>query len=346
MFNDMELTKRPDKFTKVSKEIIVNGLQKNPRLNFDLNDPNGVNMQFPPMHNVESVKLKFKIPVPTNAKVISAAKNNNVFSYEIKGSEGYGIREIIIPDGNYTPRDLRVALETLFFSDHALATYIDNSGNVQETPISVKYNKIDNKMYFASNKVSGFDIDFSEGNFYKIIGYENEKYTSSTFSKLDLYKKFPHDGFTADPFRLETTYIDPTAKAYHMIEPPESNSICLYNYDNILILLSSGQYKLNQSHVCIKDKERMQDNGANSSQQITDVFGHYVLGIQNSNGIITGTTSNVRGKSGLMTMNRLNVKFRYQNGEVVQFGKNNKDFNFLFEFTTIEYDLKAIRSRK
>ncbi len=341
MFNDMSMVKKPKKITKVTQEIIVNGFQ-NPYpyststvqmdylSNNDLNDANGVNIKIPPVQNVESIKLKFKFPVPTNAKVISAAKNNNSFSYTYST---FGKRTITIPDGNYTPRDLRVIFETLFFADHTLAK---NAFGESKTPISVKYNKIDNKMYFASTET--FSIDFSEGYLYKVIGYENKEYNASGFTKMALYQKFPHDGFSANPFRLESEGGTPESIFASMIEPPELNSICLYNYDNILIQLRAGSEDLNQSYVCIKDSERMKEEGATNSQQISNTFGHYVLGIQNSNGIISGATPAVKSKHGLMDIDRLNVKFRYQNGEVVEFGKNSKDFNFLFELTVMSYE--------
>ena len=194
-------------------------------------------------------------------------------------------------------------------------------------------------MYFASS-VKSFKIDFSEGYFYKVIGYENKEYESTKFSKIDLYRKFPHDGFSANPFRFESdTNIGADSKDFaFMIDPPELNSICLYNYDNILIQFRAGSEDLNQSYVCIKDSERMKEEGATNSQQISNTFGHYVLGIQNSNGIISGATPAVKSKHGLMDIDRLNVKFRYQNGEVVEFGKNSKDFNFLFELTVMAYE--------
>ena len=346
MFNDMAMVKKPKKLTKITQEIIVNGFQ-NPYpyststvqmdylSNNDLNDANGVNIKIPPVQNVESIKLKFKFPVPTNAKVISAAKNNNYFSYTY---HAVGVkRTITIPDGNYTPRDLRVVLETLFFADDAEKEGFFSSDSTP--PISVKYNKIDNKMYFASS-VKSFKIDFSEGYFYKVIGYDNKEYESTKFSKIDLYRKFPHDGFSANPFRFESdTGIGANSKEFaFMIDPPELNSICLYNYDNILIQLRAGSEDLNQSYICIKDSERMKEEGATNSQQISNTFGHYVLGIQNSNGIISGATPAVKSKHGLMDIDRLNVKFRYQNGEVVEFGKNSKDFNFLFELTVMSYE--------
>lgn len=328
MFNDMAMVKKPKKLTKVTQEIIVNGFQSS--LNNDLNDANGVNIKIPPVHNVDSIKLKFKFPVPTNAKVISAAKNNNSFSYTY---HNFGKRKVYIPDGNYTPRDLRVVFETLFFADHTLAK---NAFGESKTPIAVKYNKIDNKMYFASTET--FSIDFSEGYFYKVIGYENKEYTATAFTKMALYQKFPHDGFSANPFRLESGTTDINGTFAYMIEPPQLNSICLYNYDNILIHLRAGSEDLNKSYVCIKDSERMKEEGATNSQQISNTFGHYVLGIQNSNGIISGATPAVKSKHGLMDIDRLNVKFRYQNGEVVEFGKNSKDFNFLFELTVMAYE--------
>jgi len=132
MFNDMEMVKKPKKLTKLTQEIIVNGFQSS--LNNDLNDANGVNIKIPPVHNVESIKLKFKFPVPTNAKVISAAKNNNYFSYTY---HEVGVkRTITIPDGNYTPRDLRVVIETLFFADDAAKEGSFSSDSTP--PISVK----------------------------------------------------------------------------------------------------------------------------------------------------------------------------------------------------------------
>ena len=243
-----------------------------------------------------------------------------------------GTFTVTIPDGNYTPRDLRVVLETLIFSAHTKAkeTFISS------TPISVKYNKIDNKMYFAS--LLPFSIDFSEGYFYKLIGYENKIYYGVGFKKTELFEKFPHDGFSSNPFRLESSDGNVDSIFAYMLEAPELNSICLYNYDNILIQLYAGGEDLNQSYVCIKDSRLMKEEGAVNSQQISNTFGHYVLGIQNSNGIISGTTPSAKSKHGLMDIDRINVKFRYQNGEVVQFGKNSKDFNFVFELSIMEYE--------
>ena len=200
--SDTYLHKKPTKFIKINRNLVINGIQQ--RSNSDLSDPQGITIKFPKIYNVRSIKLvNFQIPVPINSKVIMAAKNNNTLAFKLCLTDRIISSQtftediettITIPEGNYSPLQLRTVIETLIKVECTKATGImfGTNNTFDFNCIFVKYNKINNRYYFGSQ--FPFEIDFSTGELYRLVGFEGRRYVSTAKSKLDLLQMFPHDG--------------------------------------------------------------------------------------------------------------------------------------------------------
>ena len=355
--SDTHFHNKPKKYVKINRNLVINGLQNS--IEKDLNNPNGIHIKIgDTLKKVESIKLiNLQIPVPINSKVIMEGKNNNQLTFKMYVS-GHMINDrlfdsdigatITIPDGNYSPIQLRTVIEALIKTECVKIT-IERFGAINAFDfncIFIKYNKINNRYFFGSQYP--FEIDFSTGELYKLSGFDGRRYVSTAKSKLDLFQLFPHDGTSKTWFDPVTNYVNEydemgtfektvigedgvtttsteVAPLYNVVEPPSDRCINLYNYETILLILEYQDKDMNKTILA----EQKKSNFPNKK-----IFAHYTLGTLSTHGIIKSKSDAIKLWPPI-ELDQLTLKFIYQNGEIVDFGKTNNNLSVAFQFTML-----------
>ena len=271
-------------------------------------------------NNIESIRL-LNIQTPNKFYNISEYLQNNKFKIEISGTN---LDFIILEDGYYTIENLVKSLNNA-------------------TTISVKYNEVNNKIYFGHNHSFTMyfnDSDLSYNNCYNsnynniykqhskwglgaILGFNKEIVTSSTQSTK---QKFQHESSN-------------WSSGHYIIEPPKS--VDLDEYQNIYIEID----KLNKSD---EIKPYIVDKINNTNSGIMNSFFAKVPIFKNEqNQSINAKDFCIEGVSyfqpPLEKISKLKIKIRYHNGLLVDL--QNYNISMTFEINQIRNEIKDYNVR-
>ena len=271
-------------------------------------------------NNIESIRL-LNIQTPNKFYNISEYLQNNKFKIHVNGVDP---KIIILEDG--------------FYNIDNLVNSLNNA-----TTITVKYNKVNNKIYFGHNHsftmyFNGSDLSYNNcynsnyNNIYKqhskwglgaILGFNKEIVTSSTQSTK---QKFQHESSN-------------WSSGYYIIEP--SKSVDLDEYQNIYIEVD----KLNKSD---EIKPYVVDKINNTNSGIMNSFFAKVPIIKNDNNQSINTKDFcIEGVSyfqpPLENINKLKIKIRYHNGLLVDL--QNYNISMTFEINQIRNEIKDYNVR-
>lgn len=271
-------------------------------------------------NNIESIRL-LNIQTPNKFYNISEYLQNNKFKIEISGTN---LDFIILEDGYYTIENLVKSLNNA-------------------TTISVKYNEVNNKIYFGHNHSFTMyfnDSDLSYNNCYNsnynniykqhskwglgaILGFNKEIVTSSTQSTK---QKFQHESSN-------------WSSGHYIIEPPKS--VDLDEYQNIYIEID----KLNKSD---EIKPYIVDKINNTNSGIMNSFFAKVPIFKNDNNqSINAKDFCIEGVSyfqpPLEKISKLKIKIRYHNGLLVDL--QNYNISMTFEINQIRNEIKDYNVR-
>ena len=271
-------------------------------------------------NNIESIRL-LNIQTPNKFYNISEYLQNNKFKIDISGTN---LDFIILEDGYYTIENLVKSLNNA-------------------TTISVKYNEVNNKIYFGHNRSFTMyfnDSDLSYNNCYNsnynniykqhskwglgaILGFNKEIITSSTQSTK---QKFQHQSIN-------------WSNGHYIIEPPKA--VDLDEYQNIYIEVD----KLNKSD---EIKPYIVDKINNTNSGIMNSFFAKVPIIKNKqNQSINAKDFCIEDVSyfqpPLENINKLKIKIRYHNGLLVDL--QNYNISMTFEINQIRNEIKDYNVR-
>lgn len=271
-------------------------------------------------NNIESIRL-LNIQTPNKFYNISEYLQNNKFILDISN---IGSTIIVLDDGYYNIENL-----------------VNSLNNA--TTITVKYNEVNNKIYFGHNQTftmyfNGSDLSYNNcynsnyNNIYKqhskwglgaILGFNKEIVTSSTQSTK---QKFQHESSN-------------WSSGHYIIEP--SKSVDLDEYQNIYIEID----KLNKSD---EIKPYVVDKINNTNSGIMNSFFAKVPIIKNEqNQSINTKDFCIEGVSyfqpPLENINKLKIKIRYHNGLLVDL--QNYNISMTFEINQIRNEIKDYNVR-
>tara|TARA_Y100000389_G_scaffold186794_1_gene207546 strand:- start:3786 stop:4898 length:1113 start_codon:yes stop_codon:yes gene_type:complete len=298
--------------------------------------------------NIQSSRL-IEINLPVNLYNFSMANQNTKFTIIVDGSRS----EITIDDGYYTKDQLANTLTNKLNYDVSL--------NVPDREWKVIYHKTKQKFLFGNNANKFFTLDadvsynytlncnniqqnntsvnyfnrYNKWGFLAYIGFNEKKtYISDLYSSSDLYLDYESSNNTWLQYKIDTIYY---------LEPPSIIDILgeevIYmemnyfnNIDELIPWPNSNTNSIN------KEKEIHFSNPkyvANRGSGINSSFAKITL-------INNNLLNSCQFTPPLERINRLKFKFRYHDGEIVNF--NNKDFTFTLEFNLLrnDFDKKMI----
>ena len=308
-------------------------------------DPNEFELYLPDNYsNIESINLT-NISITNNFYNISEYLFNNYLPYSTT-QDSPNLSHILIPDGLYTPEQLAFTLTKL----------------LENQKIFVLYHKIKNKFLFLSSLSHNFNLQFDN------FAYTEKLCKDKKFlDPIKISKQYAHWGLGYN-LGFEKTSYDFSRNG--PIEPPDISTnyvndfdICLndpnkiipdgFDISNCYFRYSENQIDLNPSNTIYMeiDKHNYCDeitpyqyrsnylycNDYNST--INSYFAKILFLTQNSSIGKKMTPTNHEGyisqghlncKNPIEKLTRLKFKFRYHNGELVDF--HNINFNFTLEF--------------
>lgn len=309
--------------------------------------------------NIQSSRL-IEINHPVNLYNFSMANQNTKFTIIVDGSRS----EITIDDGYYTKDQLANTLTNKLNYDVSL--------NVADGEWKVIYHKTKQKFLFGNNADISFTLDadvsynytsncnniqqnnttvnyfnrYNKWGFLAYIGF-NEKitYHSHLSSNSHLYLDYESSGNIWLEYKTNTIYY---------LEPPSIVDILgeqviymeMNYFNNIDELIPWPNSDFYNPKYINKEKELYFSNPkyvANRGSGINSSFAKITLiNEKNINSLNNNLLNSCQFTPPLERINRLKFKFRYHDGQIVNF--NNKDFTFTLEFNLLrnDFDKKMI----
>lgn len=292
---------------------------------FEINLPNNIN-------NINYIKLT-NITLPMNQYNVSSSLKNTKFRF------------------SYNSTDYEVEIEDGFYSGSHLANSIQYHMNklTSTTNFVVKHNKVTNKFLFGS-KDGAITLDFNYKPSYNncitdvfdnydkwglgyLIGFEKSTYNSTqTTTSLIL----PHEP--------QNIWLLPTSNNGHYIEPPNHFNILMH--DTIYVELDKYN---NISEIEPFSKNTMNSYNNDLSFKNNSAFAKIPIPLMSSPSMLRDdnnyhTIMNLKGEEiisnkknyfpPIKSINRLRFKFRYHNGELVDF--NNIPLSMMIEIGVLQ----------
>ena len=287
---------------------------------------NHFEIQLPePIQNVHCIRLA-SCAFPSHFYNISNDFQNNSFCYDASGGLE---KQVTIPDGNYSEKQLAIVLNNLLSADNisvvydpVLQRFIFDSDN----SFNLKFNK---KIEYSGACVKQFWCDPLKWGLGYVLGFEKKEYSSTT----------------TIPDYLQHDY---------------SEEECMNDYTNLTNIILSPQFpKLKSEHVMYMEVDKFDSydelipNPSKTNHVFQNTYGGKVnsafakIPVSSTSSCDIETTFSNKSDNlinisfydpPIEKIQKLKFSFRWHNGLPVDF--QNSDFTFTMEFNSLRNDLE------